>query len=330
MKWQLLTMNLELTTTCPLRCPQCYCSLDCGKHLDLAIAKKRIDEASEMGVTTLNLSGGETMSYPNLYNLTAYASGKIEEVNMAISGVLFDQEAFERLIAAGIDNIHVSLNGSTSEVNALSRDGYEYAIEALSLLKNNQYPKTTINWVMHSTNADDFENMVHLAEEYEVSTLVILGFKPDSNNALNSYPSREQITQVANWMKKYKGPVDIKIEACYSNMLAYYLDTKLFGNLNFGRFKGCGAGRFIVSVNVDGNYTPCRHIDYTEPFDSLQDYWNNSDMLQQLRQIENNRREPCSSCYFSNYCRHCQAISWQMHQSLHLGFVECPMYQPQT
>lgn len=283
-----------------------------------------------MGVKTLNLSGGETMCYPDLYALVSYASGKMEEVNVSISGVLFDQEAFDRLTAVGITNIHVSLNGSTPEVNALSRDGFEYAMEALTLLKNNHYNKTTINWVMHSTNAYDFENMVRLAEEYEVSTLVILGFKPDSNNALNSYPSKEQIMQVADWMKTYKGSVSIKIESCNSNMLAYYLDTKLFGNLNIGRYKGCGAGRFIVSVNVDGEYTPCRHIDRMESFDTLQDYWENSSMLQQLRHLENTRREPCSSCYFSNYCRHCQAISWQMHQSLHLGFAECPMHRDHT
>lgn len=330
MKWQLLTMNLELTTACPLRCPQCYCSLDNGRYLDLDIAKKRVDEAQSIGAKTLNLSGGETMCYPDLYELVEYAAQKMEDVNVAISGVMFDQTAFEQLTAAGIANIHVSLNGSTKEINALSRDGYEYAIEALTLLRDNNYSKTTLNWVMQSSNADDFENMVRLAEEYKVSDLVILGFKPDSNNALNAYPSREQIIRVAEFIKKYKGSVSIRIESCYSNMLAYYLDTKLFGNMNFGRFKGCGAGRYIVSVNVEGKYTPCRHIDYTEDFHTLESYWEGSDFLRQLRQLEDNRREPCSSCYYGDYCRHCQAISWQMHQGLYLGFAECPMYKEKT
>lgn len=327
MKWQLVSMNLELTTACPLRCPQCYCSLDCSKHLNLDLAKKRIDEAANMGVKTVNLSGGETMCYPHLYELTAYAASKMDEVNAALSGAFFTQEAFEKLTQAGIANIHISLNGSTREINELTRDGYDYAIEALNILKKNHYSKTIINWVMHSNNAHDFEQMVQLAEEYDASTLVILGFKPDSNNALNSYPSKEQIIHVSNIMKQYKGNLQIRIESCYSNMLALHLDTKLFGNLNVSRYKGCGAGRFIVSVNVDGEYTPCRHIDRPEPFDTLEEYWEKSIILRELRDLEKNKKEPCSSCRFSNYCRHCQAISWQMHNSLHLGFSTCPLQE---
>ena len=327
MKWQPVSMNLELTTVCPLRCPQCYCSLGNGKHIDISIAKQRIDEATGMGVKAVNLSGGETMCYPYLYELITYASSKVEEVNVALSGVFFTQETFDELTAAGVSHIHISLNGSTEEINNISRDGYDYAIKALSILKHNHYEHTTINWVMHSTNAYDFENMIRLAEEYEVASLVILGFKPDSNNALDSYPTRKQIIHVADISKRYKGKVKIRIESCYSNMLAYYLDTKLFGNLNISRFNGCGAGRFIVSVNVDGHYTPCRHIDCPEPFDTLESYWQSSAVLSELRDLEKKRRDPCASCYYSNYCRHCQAISWQMQKSLHLGFNACPLYK---
>lgn len=320
-------MNLELTTVCPLRCPQCYCSLEGGKHLDIKIAKRRIDEACKLGLKILDLSGGETMCYPDLYELIRYASQRVKIVDVALSGALFNQEEFEKLVNSGITGISISLNGSTEQINALSREGYGYAIKALELLRKNRFSNTTINWVMHSNNADDFMNLVKLAEKYHVASIDIISLKPDSKNALKSFPTMEQIERLSRNIKQYSGPVKIVIEGCFSNLLAYHLNTRLFGNLNVGSNKGCMAGRDGISVNVDGNLTPCRHIEVTEKFDTIEDYWLHSSMLQRLRRVDEYKKEPCCSCKFEKYCRHCQAVTWQIHRDIYLGFEGCPVYQ---
>jgi hypothetical protein len=61
-----LLMNLELTTRCPFRCPQCYCSLEGGKDLAYDKALYWIREAAKNKMQTVNLSGGETLVYPHL------------------------------------------------------------------------------------------------------------------------------------------------------------------------------------------------------------------------------------------------------------------------
>lgn len=327
-KYSLYSMNLELTTACPLRCPQCYCTLDGVRHLDIETAKKRIDEAVELGLKSLNLSGGETLCYPRLYDLIAYASERVEYVNIAISGALFNQGVYDKLIEAGVSEISVSLNGSTPEINSLTRDGYEYAIAALNLLKEKNYKHIVINWVMHSNNSYDFANMLALSEKYNVDSILVLGLKPDSKKMLSSLPSAEQIEFVSKTIKHNRGKVKIQVDSCYSNFLAFHLETRLFGNLNISGRKGCGAGRDGISVNVDGKYTPCRHIEVTEEFDNMKSYWENSQALHMLRDIENNRKEPCLSCYYQNYCRHCQAISWNLKGSFFLGFEQCSVYKP--
>lgn len=328
-RWKLEILNLELTTRCPLRCPQCYCSLEGGVDMELDVAKRRIDEAKALGMTSLNLSGGETLCYPHLYELISYASQKqLESILVAISGVHFNEEILEKLVSSGVTGICVSLNGSTEQINALSRAGYDYAINALEVLAKEKYPNTTINWVMHSSNADDFQEMVRLAEQYNVSAIDIISLKPDSQNAMKTFPSREQIVAVSQFIKKYSGPVKIQIESCYSNLLAYHLETKLFGNLNITENKGCTAGRDAMSVDVHGCYTPCRHIMTTEKFSTMEDYWNHSKMLKALRSIDKNRQEPCSTCHYGPYCRHCQAISWGIKKQLVLGFDECPVHTP--
>lgn len=186
-------LNLELTTCCPLHCPQCYCSLTGGKHLDFAIAKARLKEASAHGVQIVHLSGGETMCYPHLFELIEYASSLNIKPNIAISGYRFDRDVLDRLVLAGVNGIFVSLNGSTKEINEQTRDGYDLALQALSILRASDFRNSYINWVMHTNNCSDFLNVVRIAEEYQVENLAILVFKPDSKHELKSYPTCDQI-----------------------------------------------------------------------------------------------------------------------------------------
>ena len=176
-------MNLELTTRCPLRCPQCYCDLTKGKDLELETALYWLNEAAKNHVRTVNLSGGETMLYPHL------------------SQLIFD----------GVSGIFISLNGSTEEINAHSRDGYSLAIRALEILNEIGYEKTCINWVMHSNNADDFPNMIRLAETYHVAEIAVMVFSGQEkkvsaveDNCKVDSVTNFDIEQEIQWCKRFK------------------------------------------------------------------------------------------------------------------------------
>ena len=117
----------------------------------------------------------------------------------------------------------------------------------------------------------------------------------------------------------------IRVEACFSPLLALVSDTKLLGNLNTGGGKGCGAGRNLISVSLDGKLSPCRHLEYFEQWDSLKEYWTKSPILQHIRSLEESREEPCTSCKFCNYCRHCLAINSKLKGQLYIGNDYCPL-----
>ena len=311
---KLASMNLELTTACPFRCPQCYCNMKNVKHLDLEIAKKRLKEASMLGLKNLSMSGGETMCYPNLIEVISYAKEcGIPGVHAAFSGWKLNRLVVEKMIDAGLSSISISLNGSTEEINSLTRQGYEHAISALSLLKEMSYKHTTVNWVMHSNNADDFDALIKLCEEYNVETIDIISFKPDARAQLNSVPTQQQLYSIANKVKTYMGKVTIGIESCYSQLLALVADTKLFGNLNVGKYRGCIAGYECVSVNVDGDFSPCRHIHYKESFDTIENYLNQSKIIKKLAECDETKaEEPCKNCRFLLNCRPCMAINTEI------------------
>jgi pyrroloquinoline quinone biosynthesis protein E len=319
-------MNLELTTKCPLRCPQCYCDLSGGKDMDIDTALYWLEEAAANNVRNVNLSGGETMMYPHLEKLIQTCHTLGMEANVALSGYGVDRAVLERLVDCGVSDICISLNGSTNDVNSLSRDGYNLAVKALQILDDMGYPRTCINWVMHSNNADDFENMIQLAERYHVACIAVMVFKPDATHQRPSIPSAEQIYKVAKLIKEYKGNVKIEAEECFSQMRAI-LGKRFFVNLNCGVSRGCGAGRDSISISVDGKITPCRHLEIKEEFRSIREYWYNSEIVRQLRQVEDRMKKPCGECHYNRNCLPCMAVNWKMNGEIYMGDESCTLYK---
>lgn len=319
-------MNIELTTACPFRCPQCYCSLEGGKNIDPELAVRMIWQGAEMGVSHVELSGGETMCYPHLLEIVAEARKAGVVPSIAISGWHFDAEILNRLTDAGIGTIYVSLNGSTKEKNAASREGYEYAIHALEVLAQNKFPETYINWVMHRGAVEDLGGMIRLAEQYHAAGILIIDPKPTSAGMLETSPTPAQMREVAEHVRHNQSGIDLLVQHCFSPLLALSKENKLWGNLNRGVYKGCTAGICSFSVNVDGLFSPCRHLDYFEKWDSVEEYWTQSKILENIRQLDRDREEPCASCQYEKYCRPCLAVNSKIKGKLALGnpFCELP------
>ena len=320
-----LLMNLELTTKCPLHCPQCYCDLSTGIDMDRDVALYWINEAARNNVKVVNLSGGETLIYPHLLDLLDECRRLRLEANVAISGIRADHSTLKELIDHGAADICVSLNGSTEEINRKSRDGYDLAIEALKNLQALGYDRTVINWVMHSFNADDFPDMIELSERYDVRAIAVMMFKPDKDHQLPSVPTRDQLLKIAKLIRQYNGKVSIEIEECFSQLRAL-VGERFFINHNVGITRGCGAGRDGFSVSVDGFLTPCRHLyRQREKFDRLDEYWLKSPILNRLRTVEDRIDKPCTDCRYRRNCLPCEAVIWERQGEFKMSDEQCPL-----
>lgn len=61
------------------------------------------------------------MLYPHLIDLLELCFAHEISTNIAISGVGFNEVVLKNLIKAGVYGIYVSINGSTENINAISR-----------------------------------------------------------------------------------------------------------------------------------------------------------------------------------------------------------------
>ena len=319
---KLLLLNLEVTQKCSLNCQQCYCTNRANQEMDLDIAKKVIRQAKPLGLKYVNISGGETLYYSQLYELLSFCTANNIGANIAISGLVFDEAVLHKLLKNGVYGIFISLNGSTAQVNSFSRNGFEYAINALRIISKSEVPFSAINWVMQSTNVTDFPSIVKLAEKYNIQSICILMKKRDFKGRLEYFPSEKQIYQICKYINDYQGRVQFVIDKCFSQLKAVLGDW-ILGNTNIGKYKGCTAGIDSCSVNVDGSFSPCRHLDFSEKKDSIEDYWYHSEQLRMLRHKEF-KSVLCKKCNFYDYCRPCFANAEYKDDLLEFENGYCP------
>jgi pyrroloquinoline quinone biosynthesis protein E len=279
-----------------------------GKDLDLDLALSAIQEAASLGARQVNLSGGETLLYPELIRLINECKALGLESNIAISGWGASPSRLQELKNAGLTRVFVSLNGSTETINRRSREGFSLAMSALDNLKEVKFSNTIINWVAHAESVPDFRNMLKLCERHGVPCLFVLGVKPDAAGKMDTAPDARQTKRLAREIQEAKmtSRTRVVVESCYSSLRAY-LGASLAGNTNIGLAKGCPAGKLGVSANVEGRFAPCRHLQSSENFGSLTEYWENSLELQGFR---TKTQDPaCAGCALSQHCTGCAAIS---------------------
>ncbi|MBR1886301.1 MAG: radical SAM protein [Schwartzia sp.] len=104
----------NMTRTCNLRCRHCYMDADAHTHtgeLTTAEAKKFIDDLAAFHVPALLLSGGEPLMRRDFFELAAYASARGVRPTLSTNGTLIDGDAAEKIKAAGVAYVGVSLDG---------------------------------------------------------------------------------------------------------------------------------------------------------------------------------------------------------------------------
>src|SRR5690349_25027226 len=83
-----LGLLAELTYACPLHCPYCSNPLNLGDYSDELTTqqwRQVIDEAAELGVLQLHLSGGEPLQRHDLVDIVRFASGQGMYTNLITS-----------------------------------------------------------------------------------------------------------------------------------------------------------------------------------------------------------------------------------------------------
>jgi PqqA peptide cyclase len=294
------TLVAELTYRCPLRCVYCSNPLDYARHqreLNTVTWLRVFDEAEDLGVVQLNLSGGEPLVRDDLEALVAGARRLDLYTNLITSGIPLARDRLARLRDLGLDNVQISIQDVTAAASdrIAGTRSFERKLQVAAWVKELGFP-LTLNTVLHRENLAQTAEVIALAERLgadrlELANTQYLGWALANREGL--LPTREQLERArvvaADARRRLRGSMEV-----------LFVTPDYFADLP----KACvdGWGRRFIVVSPDGLALPC-HAAHTMPdlsFEnvkdrSLSDIWRDSPGFNAFRG-EAWMPDPCRSC----------------------------------
>ncbi len=190
----------ELTYRCPLACAYCSNPLNMADYTDELTTqewRRVLTEASDLGVLQCHLSGGEPLLRRDLVEIVSTANDLGLYTNLVTSAIGLTRPMAERLRAAGLDHVQVSIQADEPALSdrIAGTPSFRRKIEAMRVVKELDWP-LTVNVVLHRQNIDRVADVLALAEEVdadrvELANTQYYGWAWRNRDAL--LPSRAQL-----------------------------------------------------------------------------------------------------------------------------------------
>ena len=310
-------MLAELTHRCPLQCA--YCSnpvelLKANREMDTAGWISLFEQAADLGVLQVHLSGGEPTLRTDLVDLVGCLAGRGVYTNLITAGVGIADGRIEALADAGLDHIQLSFQGAfaaTTEKIGNARGAHEKKLETARRVRATGLP-LTINAPIYRHNMEEVPDFIDLAlnlgaERLEIANVQYAGWALLNRKAL--MPEREAVERQVEIVEKAQ-------ERLRGIMTIDFVTPDYFAIYPKPCMGGWARDAFMVAP--DGTVLPCHaaatikslHFERFGDW-SLSRIWHESPAFNAFRGTDW-MQEPCRSCERQEIdwggCR-CQAMA---------------------
>jgi pyrroloquinoline quinone biosynthesis protein E len=291
----------EITHRCPLSCAYCSNPLELERsaaELGTSDWLRVIEEAADLGVLHLHLTGGEPLARRDLAALVRRATERQLYTNLITSGVQLDDRAMHALAEAGIDHIQLSFQDvepDRADASGGLNGGHARKLAAAARIVAAQVP-LTLNFVVHRGNVDRIEAMIALGERLGAGRIEIAHVQYHGWALLNRaslLPTVDQLAAATDRVRAARQRLRGALPIDY--VLPDYFAT---------RPKACmgGWGRRAINISPSGKALPCHAAESLPGFafpsvrdTSLSEIWSRSDAFARFRGTDW-APEPCRSC----------------------------------
>ena len=246
----------EVTYRCPLQCPYCSNPLELARYrdeLDTATWIRVFQEAAELGVAQLHLSGGEPLVRRDILDLIRAAHGLELYSNLSTGATVASEDMIERLREAGLDHLQISLLDTEPESNdwLAGARSFDRKRDAVLAAKRIGFP-VTLNVVLHRHNLDRIGDVIRTAMDWGADRLELANTQYTGwafRNRAALMPTREQVLRA-------QGVVDDLRAAGTGGLDIVHVLPDYFQEFP----KAClhGWGMVFLAVAPDGCALPCQ------------------------------------------------------------------------
>jgi len=317
-KYPLNQIYFHLTEGCNLACRHCWIApkYQTEKHsypaLSLDLFRSIIEQAKSLGLSGVKLTGGEPLLHPQIHEIVEMIQSQNLSLRVETNGVLCTPELAKEMAACKKPFVSVSLDGADAKTHEWIRGisgCFDGALEGIQNLVNAGLKPQIIMTVMRR-NKDQVEAVVRLAESLGAGSVKFNVLQPTArgekmHKAGENLPI-EELVNLGQWVENTLS-VSTSLHIFYTHPLAFRPLGRMFGNRSgYGTCDITG----ILGVLANGSYALCG-IGETVPelvfgnatTDHLDDVWNNTPVLLELREGLPYRLEGiCGDCLMKGIC----------------------------
>lgn len=324
-----LEVFLSLTNHCNLGCSHCSVSSSPSVRVGELSTLEWLDlirEMRRMKVFTVRISGGEPFTHPDLFQILKEMVDSGMRVSINTNATLIGREEARALkeISHWIDDIMVSLDGSTAEVHDRLRGegSFRRAIRGIEALLAEDLPVSLYTTVVRY-NWRDLEGIVLLASEMAVTGIKFNELIP-MGRALNHYRELSlkpwERRTVLRSLRNLKGSYEGFIAGTYVDLLEIISSIESPSTDGDPYLNTCSAGTTEVAIRPDGWTVPCDRLYNYKVGDirkeGLEDIWHRSEALNRFRerfQLTIDDLPECKDCRYKCRCGGgCPAVPYNL------------------
>lgn len=322
-----LTLHLEVTDSCNLRCKHCFAG-KLPRHetpLSLCELDRLFSSMATMGAFRLGLTGGEPLLRKDLFEIIDLAIGYGLSPCLTTNGLLLTERITKEFGKRELAWLNVSMEGATSESHDSIRGKgtYKKVIEKLSILSANS--KFSLAFTLMRSNLHEVEACAELALLVGAQAAVFRPLYP-VGSALNHpelMPSFDEYVNALEILSEATNQRDYEFCSVHPWGPETRMDSHSIIYENFG----CGAGNTVCSVSTSGNVSPCSFLGLNFVAGnlretSLDNIWHSSQIFTKIRSLEGN--DKCLNCQIFNSCSGgCRARALEINGSINAADPWC-------
>jgi radical SAM protein with 4Fe4S-binding SPASM domain len=325
----------NITSSCNLRCRHCYASAGGPDYQEMSTtdAKICIDKLARWGVVVLAFSGGEPLVRRDILELARYSFDNGIYTAVATNGVMLTREKCKDLRSAGVEYLQISLDGARPETHDTFRGVNGMFERTVQGIKNAVAEGFFVNVATTVTNINltEVPQIIDLCEDLGAKWFMMYNFIPTGRGRLieaNDLTPQEREDLLKYMWSRLKSSrvnvlstapqfarVALQTEGMSCNVIpTHFSNSEVPGQLHSlsDFIGGCGAGRFYVAMNTNGDITPCvffplvvGNILKGDP----KDLWIN---LKEFRELRNRKvlKAHCGVCEYRYVCGGCRARAY--------------------
>ncbi len=331
------SLDIELTARCNLRCTYCYFfNNPAVEYRDLRTAEwlRFFEECGRLGVMNLTLAGGEPFTRRDLRELLDGIVRNRMRYSVLSNGALIDDEIAAFIQGTGrCDYVQISLDGATPEAHDVfrGRGSFAGAVRGVRALQRKGV-NVAVRLTLHRHNVDSLE----ATAQFLLEELGLPGFGTNAagylgnclhsaNEVLLTNAQRQQAMETLEGLEqRYPGRITASAGPLAEARMWRQMEVARGAGRpafpNGGHLTGCGCPRDKIAVRSDGTLVPCSMLAHQSlgqiNRDSLQDVWQTSPPLNDLRRrhaIPLSQFAFCAGCDYVPYCTgNCPGLAYTL------------------